>query len=370
MRFIRIYSFSLTLILAVNAHKLYGHDFEDIVKSVDTHRRMYNTNKLATGRMRQYAIDIAGGKPVSTLYDDSEFEFVQDAAGNRRYTTTASLLPERVGQGSYVTPDIHFTIFKTDGRYYIRDFSVKHDNLLRFIGRSQNGAAWMPSSFDWTRSIEYVAVAARDASRVTHTFSISPPSRVQKYGKGVVAVESVLRPKAEFAGRKEVPGIVRQTSYFDPDNSFVYLGSESSIPPTQQYPWPHRISCTLDYYQPVKGRLPIPKRYTRCILPDNGDRLLEVEIDYIRFEDYVPDAEDFRLEKRYGLTTPVGPDDRKLIGVRSSSRSSRVGFWVSVLVGTVVIGLLAIWLYRLRKSTETTTTAASQPSRPADGPRP
>lgn len=81
-----------------------------------------------------------------------------------------------------------------------------------------------------------LAFATRDSSRVTHAFSIGKPSRAQKYGREVVAVDSILRAKPEFTARKEVPGVVKQTSYFDADNFLVYLRSESSVPPTLQYP--------------------------------------------------------------------------------------------------------------------------------------
>lgn len=62
----------------------------------------------------------------------------------------------------------------------------------------------------------------------------------------------------------------------------------------------------------------------------------------------MPDPEDFRLEKRYGLTTPVGPDGKKLVGAKSSPPSSRVWFWASILVAASVFGLVAFWLYRRR----------------------
>ena len=90
----------------------------------------------------------------------------------------------------------------------------------------------------------------------------------------------------------------------------------------------------------------MPKRFTRYVQPEKGEKLLEYEIEYKSFEDYTPAADDFRLEKRYGLTTPAGPDDKKLVGVRSSR--SRLWLWVSVLAGTVLVGVIGVYFYRRR----------------------
>ena len=159
------------------------------------------------------------------------------------------------------------------------------------------------------------AHVVKDNSRMTHTFSVGTPTRLTRQGKEVIAVTSDLTPRGELAGRAGGP--VRQTSYFDPVNSFVFLGSESSEPATKERPWARVTTCALEY-EARAGTYPLPKRFTRHVRPDKGEKLLEYEIDYTRFEDYVPDAEDFRLEKRYGLTTPVGADWKATAGSQSA----------------------------------------------------
>lgn len=119
-----------------------------------------------------------------------------------------------------------------------------------------------------------------------------------------------------------------------------------SEPATKERPWARVTTCALEY-EARAGTFPLPKRFTRHVRPEKGEKLLEYEIDYTRFEDYVPDAEDFRLEKRYGLTTPAGPDWKATAGSQSV-RSNRAWYWGALLVASIVVG--AIFIRRRRNT--------------------
>ena len=119
-----------------------------------------------------------------------------------------------------------------------------------------------------------------------------------------------------------------------------------SEPATKERPWARVTTCALEY-EARAGTYPLQKRFTRHVRPEKGEKLLEYEIDYTRFEDYVPDAEDFRLEKRYGLTTPAGPDWKATAGSQSV-RSNRAWYWGALLVASIVVG--AIFIRRRRNT--------------------
>jgi hypothetical protein len=319
--------------------------FDTILTSNETHRKLHNTNKRIVGTAKLYDIESKSGQYTATPNDDWDFEIVEDA-GNKRSTVTASRLkPDRTNTGFYATPEIYYAVLRDGDQYYIKDFIARNSDLLGFVRQTTQGPEWMPSSFDGARSLEFTSLVFKDNSRLAYTFSVGTPTRTTRFGKEVVSVTSELTPKAGVAGVSS--GSVRQTSYFDPNNSLVYLGSEASESATTQRPWSRLTVCTLEY-RARDGSYPVPKRFTRYVKPEKSDKLLEFEIDYTRFEDYVPDPEEFRLEKRYGLTTPAGPDRKALVGVRSTM-SSRVWYWGSILLGAVLVGLVGIIYFRRRR---------------------
>ena len=174
----------------------------------------------------------------------------------------------------------------------------------------------------------------------------------------VVAVQSLLIPKALKALKaEELHKGIKQTSYFDPNHSFVFLGAESSIPYTTEHPWPHRRECVLEYNTAADGKQPMPKRFTRYFQKENGEKLIDYEIDYKTYEDFVPDPEEFRLEKRYGLTTPVGPEDKVLAGKRGSPSSRRAWYWALFLVATVLVAGFVFFRYRRRRIARVPSTS-------------
>jgi hypothetical protein len=214
------------------------------------------------------------------------------------------------------------------------------------------GPGYLTSSFDGTRSIEVVGLLLTDDGRATHTLAVGQPTRAAKFGKEVVAVPSTLTPKSGPGD-----GVIRQTSYFDPANAFVYLGSEAAEPATDARPWPQVTVCALEFESRPSGP-PVPRRFTRHVQPAGGGRLLEYEVEYTRFEDYEPGPEEFRLEERYGLTTPTGPDGRALVGVRPPSRTARTWVWGAVLAGAGLLGVAGFAVYRRRRA------ARARPPRP------
>lgn len=194
--------------------------FGTIIKGLETQRKMYNTDKRIVGTVKVYQIESKSGRFAATPYDDSDFEAVLDAAGNQRYTVNASRFkPDRVNFGFYATPEIRYIVKREGDQYFVHDFIDRNSNLSHFVLQRTEGAAWVASSFDGNRSLEFVSLLLKDNSRTTHLFSVGTPTRVTRSGREVVSVPYEFKPKAEFGDRAGGPA--RGTSYFDPSNSFA-----------------------------------------------------------------------------------------------------------------------------------------------------
>jgi hypothetical protein len=324
-----------------------GGAFKTLESSGEARKKLFHVNKRITGAAKQYTVESKDGRSTSSPADDWDFEAVLDATGNQRYTvTTARGQPQRGGTGFYGTPELYYSVLRDGEPFAIKDFVPRNESPFSYLQRKTGGPAWFASSFDGNRSIDLVGFILAGGDKLTHTLSLGSATRTTKYGKDVLAVPSTLTPKAGIV-EKVGGGVVKQTSYFDPANAHAFLGSESAEPATKARPWAHQQICVLEY-QPRPGGQPVPKRFTRHVQPEKGEKLLEYEVDFTRYEDYTPTADDFRLEDRYGLTTPAGPGDKTLVGVPSSGRSRA---WLSgaILASVMVVGLIGYAVYRRRR---------------------
>jgi len=324
-----------------------GGAFKTIADSGEARKKLYLNNKRIIGTVKSYTVESKDGRFTATLSDDGDFETVMDAAWNQRYTvTTARGQARRAGIGFYSNKEIVYSVLRDGESFSIKDFLARSDSAFTYTQRTTDGPGWFVSAFDASRSVDLVGVILAGGNRMTHTFALGSATRATKFGKDVLAIPSTLTPKAGIV-EKIGGGVVKQTSYFDPANAHVFLGSESAEPATKDRPWAHQQICVLEY-QPRPGGAPVPKRFTRHVQPEKGEKLLEYEVDFTRYEDYTPTADDFRLEDRYGLTTPVGPGDKSLVGVKSAGRS-RAWLWGSILAGVLAVGVVGFVLYRRRR---------------------
>lgn len=337
--------------------------FDAVVVSGPEQKRLYHDNKRVVGTVKIYTIEAKDGGFAAALGADFDFEEVRDAAGNQRHTVTASrFASRRADVGFYAAADYTYTVVPDGDGFSISEFHTRDSSLQRHLMKTTQGPAQLPRSFDGTRSVEVVAFLRQDSSRATHAVAVEPAARAAKFGREVVAVPTTLTPRTEalpvLGGDG---GAVRQTSYFDPANAHAYLGSEADEPATKARPWAHRTISVLEY-QPRPGGPPVPKRFTRHVQPETGEKLLEYEVEFARFEDYTPNPEDFQLEARYGLTTPTGPDGKALVGVRSGGQSagrSRVWLWAAVVVGLALLGAGGLLAARRRPANRSRTPGSS-----------
>lgn len=319
--------------------------FDAVAKDHDARTQRFHRNTRVTGTVRIYAVEWKDGRGSSTLGAEFDFEEVYDAAGNARGTITDSRLDTRkTGTGSYLTPEIAYAVSRDKTGYAVRDFVPRRDSEFDYLRRASVGPGGMPLSFDGRRSTELVTYVLAGKGNLTHTLALEPATRTTKDGKDVLAVPSTLTPRGGASA-----GVIRQTSYFDPANAHAFLGAESEEPPdhSQQRPWASRQTCVLEYAPRADGP-PVPKRFTRHVRPEKGDPLLEYEADYTRFESYTPTADDFRLEGRYNLPTPTGPDDKPRPA--APPPESRAWVWVAVAAGVVVVVLAGVVVYRRRRA--------------------
>ncbi|QDU18741.1 hypothetical protein [Urbifossiella limnaea] len=344
---------TLTLPAPVRARDDPAVSFDAVLASAGARKQLYHDNKRITFTARIYALELKDGRVTSTLGADFDAEEVLDAAGRRRATTTASRLPSRkVNVGSYSAPDFYFRVVPDQDRFTIDELNSRASSVQRYLTHATHGPGLLPSSFDGHRSVELLTFLLADGSNYAYAVTLGPPTLEAKFGREVLAVPSTLTP-LRGVDPKWGDGVIRQTSYFDPAHAHVFLGSEAEHPGTEARPWPHRQTCVLEYEPRHDGR-PVPRRFARHVRPEGGEPLVEYEVEFTRYEDYAPTADDFRLEARYGLTTPAGPDDKKLVGVRSGTESPAWP-WRSVAAGAVVVagaGVVGLVAYRRRRRTD------------------
>ena len=310
--------------------------FDAVGKDRDAQARLYHHNKRITSKVRIYAVEWKDGRGSSALGADFDTEEVYDAAGNARGTITASRLDTRkTNTASYLTPDIAYAVNRDGTGYAIRDFVSLRDSPFQYLLRSHVGPGRMTATFDGRRSLDVVAQLLAGKGNLSHTLALDAASRTTKFGKDVLAVPSTLTPKPGGGA-----GPIRQTSYFDPANAHAFLGAESEEPPGPERSWAHQQTCVLEYQSRPDGP-PVPRRFARHVRPEGGDPLLEYEVDFIGFEDYTPTADDFRLEARYGLPTPTGPDDKPAAGAHARTRAGVAV--VALVAGGVVVGRSGSW---------------------------
>ena len=342
-RFVALVLTALALPGLIRAQPGGEASFDAVVKSLDAQKRLYLHNKRVTGTVRIYAVEWKDGRGSSSLGADFDVEEVYDAAGNARATITASRFDTRkTNTASYLTPDIVYAVNRDGTGYAVRDFMSRRDHPFQYLQRSTVGPGRMPSSFDGRRGLDLVTHLLEGKGNFSHALDLGTPTRVKKFDRDVLAVPSTLTPKGGAFG-----GVIRQTSYFDPANEYAFLGAESEEPPGPERSWASRQTCVLEY-QPRPDGPPVPRRFARHVRPEGGDPLLEYEVDFVGFEDYTPTADDFRLEARYGLTTPTGPDDKP--AAARPPEPAPVWPWVVLAAGVVVvIGVVGVVVSRRRR---------------------
>jgi hypothetical protein len=163
------------------------------------------------------------------------------------------------------------------------------------------------------------------------------------------AVESVTRVRRKGYDAVQVitssgSPPTRTTAYLDAGNHMAFREYESDgvfdIPTRSKLPIKQAGELT---YTPGPEGYPIPKEYKEWFVHPDGRKVPKVTVTWEEFARYTPAADDFDLEKQFGikrLPPPAGLSDAMLTG--RAGRSWRWLYAVAAVLALVTGGLVVI----------------------------
>lgn len=312
--------------------------------------RYYQSRKV-TSKLIIYAIGDTPENPIGKVLSEVDVVKIYDSEGKLKSEIIASTRPDLVGNTYFNTHDMWYSVVKKDGQYSIRDLVSRLDNNKAYFAKLNDRMDFIMSSFNGYSPVEYVLQIEPTGEQAKYYPSFD--SFTSKTWNNRDALElSIhnLTVKSDPAKR-----IVDTTSsgkhYYDAKNSMNYLGSEYTTTGDLVYGVPHKRFTQVEYADAPGEKFPMPKRFTKHVQFENGPRLLQFEAIFTSYEKYTPDADEFRLEKLFGLPTPVGPDYKSFIGKTSTASNGR--YWYLIAAGvTIAAGMVVI----LRRRSRTTAT--------------
>ena len=176
---------------------------------------------------------------------------------------------------------------------------------------------------------------AKDASRIPRLDSVQ---------------STQLDGKTVFAAKFTSLFNIISTIYLDPANDYAYLGfdSDGSHDPKTRKKGPIKMTGRLTYQASSEG-FPIPTKSETWLILPSGKRLLQSVVEISSFEKYTPTADDFDLEKQFGVKPlPLPGSTAALAG----GRSWRWLYAVAAVLALVTGGLVVV-ARRRRSATAT-----------------
>jgi len=342
----------LTLLLGLAAPRLEADGKSDFISRFssvpDTHTQRFYANRKIVVTNKSYKLDVPVlGKIVRTSIDEWKMQMVNDVQGNRKLEVVSSKNKEsRLGLTVFFNKDIYYTVTKKDGSFAITEFHLRSNNGILFLGK--NSTINQPTlSFNARQSMETILAFLTDSSRAAGSLTIHSVTKATFNDKPAICVTAVLEGSVEDPATKSwVNKKSKEQCYFDEANAHAYLGTIAVTEAGMDYPRTHTRYDLMEYHTPPGETYPLPKRYTRHLEFVGEPKLLDFETDYTSYEKYVPDPEEFKLEKKYGLTTPVGPEGRALVGKPGFSTGGGSRLWLYLLIAGVVLGGLAVHFVR------------------------
>jgi len=304
---------------------------------------------------RRIVISGISYKIPNTVEDKYEVDYTYESEcifdAKERLRATLGKISDGKHYDMIIDKRMFFDVTKIDGRYKLDSFKIFPDDRehLKYSGRI---IAYRMTSFDGHRSAEYYVMSPKPSANggtdvVIDGFTPSDSQRpdtmnLRLHGKNVY-IKSVN------------PRVVQDTTFsasyfFDKKNHLVYLGGEYSSQGNLEIPKPHKRYDVMEYHTVPGEPQPMPKRFTRHVQIDGGPKLLQVEETYLSYEKYVPSDDDFKLEKKYGLTTPTKPEDKSLVGETSSGPGRRPWYLLTIAAGVLLAGFVVYFVRRSRRA--------------------
>jgi len=272
---------------------------------------------------------------------------VFDAFGNMKseYFDAA----KNFNRASYFVDDRQFTVEKIGSAHSIGSYTLHDDPQRALAARDFSGAALLPMSFDGVHSIHAYLNSKHCDTHDARVLVLDALSEAEFLGRTCVALhlhgEATLLADLES---RPVASTFTAIQYYDPARAMIYMGCLYASPGNLSFPRPHKRRDAMEYHTVVGEVQPMPKRFTRHIEFEGEPKRLQLEYDFVSFETYVPEPEEFRLEKQFDLPTPMGQEGKALVGaVVGGGSFGRLNPFL-IVAGVAVTGLVVRFVRRRR----------------------
>jgi hypothetical protein len=312
----------------------------------------YSTNRKIRYRLIRYVVDPGKGERTGDERASGVNELITD--GTQMKVVTLESKPERFkGIVQFWRPDMIFDISRNGGKFEIKEQRLASSSYYEHESFRYNFFAHEP-------------MRAADTSGTTLWFD-------ERVRTTVVVTVLEARP-ATYAGRACVEvrskwdnnhGMVELSStYLDPAMDYATIASENdwkNNSPQGAYKTYREVE-----YGPSADGFPVPKRSRGYAKYKDGTIQKAHDVEFLSYERYVPSADDFKLEKEYGLVTPAFVPTATSIGLAPASR--RWWPWVVLAVGAVLAVVTVAVARRSRRRVagpvaDTPDSAVKTPSR-------
>ncbi len=280
----------------------------------------YSTNRKIRYRLTRYVVDPGMGEKTGDERTSGLNELITD--GMQMKAITLESKPERFkGVVQFWRPDMEFNVSRSGSKFEIKEQRLASSSYYEHESYRYNFFAHEP-------------MRAADNSGTTLWFD--------ERGSGAVVVTVLEARPATWAGR----ACIEVRSKWDNNHGQVELSS-TFLDPAMEYA---TIACETDWksnsprgayktyreveYGPSPDGFPVPKRSRGYAKFKDGTVQKAHDVEFLSYERYVPTADDFKLEKEYGLVTPAFVPTATSIGLAPASR--RWWPWVVLAVGAVL----------------------------------
>ena len=310
----------------------------------------YSTNRKIRSRYIHYATD-----PVSGEYNGSERsnvvnELITDGVQIKVITPEGK--PDKFKDTvQFWRPDMRFNVTRKGTKFEITEQLLANSNYYSHEVSRNNFRAQEP-------------LRAGSGGATTAWFD--------ERGHTSTVVTVVEARPATWAGRACIEVrtkwdnthviVTLASTYVDPAMDYATIATETdwnTSPPRGG----NRLLLEFDYVPSAEG-FPLPKRTRATIKYKDGTSVKAYDVEFLSYERYVPTADDFKLEKEYGLVTPAFVPTATSIGLAPAGR--RWWPWAVLAVGAV-LGVVAVAVAR-RSRRRVAAPLAGTPGSPVKTP--
>jgi len=355
----------MTLVLALAfvtlvTNPLRGDIVEDFTelfgKAVERQNNLYGKNRKITIKTKLFKLSTVQDKTTNPIpAEDSEIVVVKDAEGRSASSIrTESTLNTQRNVGGLLTKSNYANIISKDGKYSISTYTNKCTNRLKFF--SHGNIYYNPvSSYNGAHQIAYMIHILQQDSPTARTLSLDKIGKSKWKGRDSLCVEISHKSFITDLDTQVKTSVSSKSfDHFDPLHHHIYLGSELRTNASYECASVHtRISNMVYDYNHPEG-IPIPKRFTKTIRLESGTEYLIADIMYTGYEKYVPNPSEFRLETKYGITTPAEVDcpdppiNKEIKNFKVTERTNRPWYLLTIAAGVLLAGFVVYFVRKRR----------------------